>query len=193
AIAKFPSYGRLSQLDRREIKIGARVASDEYAKDDPRDFALWKRADPIDERVGAAWDAPFGRGRPGWHLECSAMSLDQIGKCCRVETLDIHAGGVDLIFPHHEDEIAQSEAATGQLFARFWLHGEFLNVKGTKMSKRYGNFLTAAASTPCSRRSRAVRKFPNRLDIFVPPTLRNSPCSQKRANGFPVAASDWAI
>src|SRR5213595_2377895 len=143
AIAKFPGYGRLSQLDRREIKIGARVASDEYAKDDPRDFALWKRADPIDERVGAAWDAPFGRGRPGWHLECSAMSLDQIGKCCHAETLDIHAGGVDLIFPHHEDEIAQSEAATGKPFARYWLHGEFLNVGGTKMSKRFGNFLTA--------------------------------------------------
>jgi len=143
AITKFPNYGRLSQLDRREIKVGARVASDEYAKDDPRDFALWKKAEPIDEQVGAAWDAPFGRGRPGWHLECSAMSLDQIGQCCRVETLDIHAGGVDLIFPHHEDEIAQSEAATGKPFARYWLHGEFLNVGGTKMSKRFGNFLTA--------------------------------------------------
>src|SRR2546428_8363902 len=83
AITKFPNYGRLSQLDRREIKVGARVASDEYAKDDPRDFALWKKAEPIDEQVGAAWDAPFGRGRPGWHLECSAMSLDQIGQCCR--------------------------------------------------------------------------------------------------------------
>src|SRR6059036_1024557 len=157
AIAKFPSYGRLSQLDRREIKIGARVASDEYAKDDPRDFALWKRADPIDERVGAAWDAPFGRGRPGWHLECSAMSLDQIGKCCRVETLDIHAGGVDLIFPHHEDEIAQSEAATGQPFARYWLHGEFLKVGGTKMSKRFGNFLTARDLREQSVDASAVR------------------------------------
>ena len=143
AIAKFPTYGRLSRLDTRELKLGARVASDEYAKDDPRDFALWKKAEPADERVGAAWDAPFGRGRPGWHLECSAMSLEQIGKCCRTETLDIHAGGVDLIFPHHEDEIAQSEAATGQPFARYWLHGEFLNVRGTKMSKRFGNFLTA--------------------------------------------------
>jgi len=143
AIAKFPTYGRLSRLDTRELKLGARVASDEYAKDDPRDFALWKKAEPADEQVGAAWDAPFGRGRPGWHLECSAMSLEQIGKCCRTETLDIHAGGVDLIFPHHEDEIAQSEAATGQPFARYWLHGEFLNVRGTKMSKRFGNFLTA--------------------------------------------------
>ena len=143
AIGKFPTYGRLSHLDARELKVGARVASDEYAKDDPRDFALWKKTEPVDEQVGAAWDAPFGRGRPGWHLECSAMSLEQIGKCCHTATLDIHAGGVDLIFPHHEDEIAQSEAATGQPFARHWLHGEFLNVRGTKMSKRFGNFLTA--------------------------------------------------
>jgi cysteinyl-tRNA synthetase len=143
AIAKFPVYGRLSRLDTRELKLGARVASDEYAKDDPRDFALWKKAEPADEQVGAAWEAPFGRGRPGWHLECSAMSLEQIGKCCGTETLDIHAGGVDLIFPHHEDEIAQSEAATGKPFARSWVHGEFLNVRGTKMSKRFGNFLTA--------------------------------------------------
>jgi cysteinyl-tRNA synthetase len=143
AIAKFPTYGRLSRLDTRELKTGVRVASDEYAKDDPRDFALWKKAEPIDEQVGAAWEAPFGRGRPGWHLECSAMSLEQIEMCCHAETLDIHAGGVDLIFPHHEDEIAQSEAATGKPFARFWLHGEFLNVRGTKMSKRFGNFLTA--------------------------------------------------
>src|SRR5437762_2851924 len=143
AIAKFPSYGRLSRLDTRELKVGARVASDEYAKDDPRDFALWKKAEPADEQVGAAWDAPFGRGRPGWHLECSAMSLEQIGQCCRTESLDMHAGGIDLIFPHHEDEIAQSEAATGQPFVRYWLHGEFLNVRGTKMSKRFGNFLTA--------------------------------------------------
>ena len=143
AIAKFPTYGRLSQLDRREIKVGARVASDEYAKGDPSDFALWKKADAEDEAVGAAWDAPFGRGRPGWHLECSAMSLSEIAQCCGVQTLDIHAGGIDLIFPHHENEIAQSEGATGQQFARHWVHGEFLNVRGTKMSKRHGNFLTA--------------------------------------------------
>jgi len=143
AINKFPTYGRLSQLDKREIKVGARVSSDEYAKGDPSDFALWKKADAEDEAVGAAWDAPFGRGRPGWHLECSAMSLSEIAKCCGVQTLDIHAGGIDLIFPHHENEIAQSEGATGQPFARHWVHGEFLNVRGTKMSKRHGNFLTA--------------------------------------------------
>jgi cysteinyl-tRNA synthetase len=143
AIDRFPTYGRLSRLDTREIKVGARVASDEYAKENPSDFALWKVAEAVDEQVGAAWDAPFGRGRPGWHLECSAMSLDEIGRRYGVQTLDIHAGGVDLIFPHHEDEIAQSEAATGQPFARVWLHAAFLNVRGSKMSKRYGNFLTA--------------------------------------------------
>src|SRR5882762_3737818 len=130
AIAKFPTYGRLSQLDKREIKVGARVASDEYAKGDPSDFALWKKADAEDESVGAAWDAPFGRGRPGWHLECSAMSLDEIGRRFGIQTLDIHCGGVDMIFPHHEDEIAQSEGATGQPFARFWLHAEFLREQG---------------------------------------------------------------
>ncbi|MEX2157370.1 MAG: cysteine--tRNA ligase [Gemmatimonadales bacterium] len=143
ALAKFPTYGRLSRLDTRELKVGARVASDEYAKDDPSDFAIWKKADAEDEAVGAAWDAPFGRGRPGWHLECSAMSLEEIGRRFGVQTLDIHAGGIDLIFPHHENEIAQSEGATGQPFARHWVHGEFLNVRGTKMSKRHGNFLTA--------------------------------------------------
>jgi len=143
AIGKFPTYGRLSQLDKREIKVGARVASDEYAKGDPSDFALWKKADAEDEGVGAAWDAPFGRGRPGWHLECSAMALEEIGKHAGVQTLDIHAGGIDLIFPHHENEIAQSEGATGHTFSRHWVHGEFLNVRGTKMSKRHGNFLTA--------------------------------------------------
>src|SRR5881409_1678566 len=142
SIAKFPTYGRLSQLERRQLKVGARVASDEYDKENPSDFALWKAVDEVDEQVGAAWDAPFGRGRPGWHLECSAMSLAEIAKCCNVQTLDIHAGGIDLIFPHHENEIAQSEGATGQPFARHWVHGEFLNVRGTKMSKRHGNFLT---------------------------------------------------
>ena len=145
SIERFPAYGRLSQLEKRELRTGAsgRVASDEYAKEDARDFALWKAAQPQDEAVGAAWDAPFGRGRPGWHLECSAMALDLVGKRFGTDVLDIHAGGVDLIFPHHEDEIAQSCAYTGQPdFARFWLHGEFLNIRGTKMSKRFGNLTT---------------------------------------------------
>jgi cysteinyl-tRNA synthetase len=145
SIAKFPAYGRLSQLDKRELKTGAseRVSADDYSKEDARDWVLWKAARPEDEKVGAAWDAPFGRGRPGWHLECSAMALDLIGKAGYGNVLDIHAGGVDLIFPHHEDEIAQSCAYTGKPdFARVWLHGEFLNVRGTKMSKRFGNITT---------------------------------------------------
>jgi cysteinyl-tRNA synthetase len=146
SIDRFPAYGRLSRLDTRELKTGAsgRASSDEYAKEDARDFALWKAASPVDEQVGAAWDAPFGRGRPGWHLECSAMALDLLGRKWGEKTLDIHAGGVDLIFPHHEDEIAQSCAYTGQPeFARVWMHAEFLNVRGTKMSKRFGNITTA--------------------------------------------------
>ena len=145
AIRKFPAYGRLSRLDTRELKAGAseRVASDEYTKEDVRDFAIWKAARPEDEKVGAAWDAPFGRGRPGWHLECSAMALELIGQRLGTDVLDIHAGGVDLIFPHHEDEIAQSCAVTGKdLFARYWVHGEFLNLRGEKMSKRFGNITT---------------------------------------------------
>lgn len=146
AIDRFPDYGRLSQLDRRELKTGAsqRVSSDEYAKEDARDFVLWKAAKEEDEQVDAAWDAPFGRGRPGWHLECSTMALHEIRERYGVTVLDIHVGGVDLIFPHHEDEIAQSCAYTGEeYFARYWVHGEFLNVRGTKMSKRFGNITTA--------------------------------------------------
>ena len=145
AIARFPAYGKLSQLDKRQLKTGAsgRVSSDEYDKENAQDFVLWKAAKPEDEAVGAAWDAPFGRGRPGWHLECSAMALALLKQHGAGDVLDIHAGGVDLIFPHHEDEIAQSCAFTGQTyFARYWLHGEFLNIRGTKMSKRFGNITT---------------------------------------------------
>jgi cysteinyl-tRNA synthetase len=137
AIDRFPGYGRLSRLDTRELKTGARVAQDDYSKENAQDFALWKAAKEEDEATGAAWDAPFGRGRPGWHLECSAMAMKYLG-----ETLDIHCGGVDLVFPHHEDEIAQSEGATGKPFSRVWCHGEFLNVDGTKMAKRVGNVTT---------------------------------------------------
>jgi cysteinyl-tRNA synthetase len=145
SIGRFPAYGRLSQLDRRDLKAGAsgRVSTDEYTKESAQDFVLWKAARPEDETAAAAWDAPFGRGRPGWHLECSAMALDLIGRKYGAKVLDIHTGGVDLIFPHHEDEIAQSCAFTGlPEFARVWMHGEFLNVRGTKMSKRFNNFIT---------------------------------------------------
>lgn len=137
AIGRFPGYGKLSRLDTREIRSGARVAQDDYTKENAQDFALWKAAKPEDEATGAAWESPWGRGRPGWHLECSAMAMDLLG-----ETLDIHCGGIDLVFPHHEDEIAQSEAATGVPFSHFWCHGAFLQIDGTKMAKRVGNVRT---------------------------------------------------
>jgi len=139
AIGKFSGYGKLSRLDTREIKSGARVIQDDYSKENAQDFALWKAAKPEDEASGAAWDSPWGRGRPGWHLECSAMAMKYLG-----ETLDIHCGGIDLVFPHHEDEIAQSEGASGKPFARMWCHGEFLLTDGSKMAKRVGNVATVA-------------------------------------------------
>jgi cysteinyl-tRNA synthetase len=139
AIDRFPSYGKLSRLDTREIKSGARVAQDDYTKENAQDFALWKAAKDEDEATEAAWDSPWGRGRPGWHLECSAMAMRYLG-----HTMDIHCGGVDLVFPHHEDEIAQSEGATGEQFSRFWCHGEFLLTDGSKMAKRVGNVATVA-------------------------------------------------
>ncbi len=137
AIDKFEGYGKLSRLDTREVRAGARVIQDDYSKENAQDFALWKAAKPEDEASGAAWDSPWGRGRPGWHLECSAMAMKYLG-----ETLDVHCGGIDLVFPHHEDEIAQSEGATGKQFARLWCHGEFLLTDGTKMAKRIGNVAT---------------------------------------------------
>jgi len=132
-ISKFPGYGKLSHHDFSGIQAGARVDNDEYDKDDARDFVLWK------SRKGEEpyWDAPFGAGRPGWHIECSAMAMKYLG-----DTLDIHTGGVDLAFPHHENEIAQSEGATGKPFARFWIHCEHLHVDMQKMSKSLGNIFT---------------------------------------------------
>jgi cysteinyl-tRNA synthetase len=132
-IAAFPQYGKLSRIDASGMRAGARVDVDEYDKADVRDFALWKAAKPGEP----CWDAPFGPGRPGWHIECSVMAMKYLG-----ETLDIHTGGVDLIFPHHENEIAQSEALTGKPFVRFWLHAEFLLIEGQKMSKSLGNYYT---------------------------------------------------
>jgi cysteinyl-tRNA synthetase len=134
-IASFPSYGRLSRLDASGIKAGARVDSDEYAKENARDFVLWKLKS--DEPAWAQWDAPFGKGRPGWHIECSAMAMKYLG-----EGFDIHCGGVDLVFPHHENEIAQSEGATGKPFVRHWVHTQHLMVESEKMAKSKGNFFT---------------------------------------------------
>jgi len=132
-IAKFPEYGKLSKVDLTGIQAGARVDNDRYEKESARDFALWKAPKPGEH----FWETPIGPGRPGWHIECSAMAMKFLG-----DTLDIHTGGIDLAFPHHENEIAQSEAATGKPFARYWLHAEHLLVEGEKMSKSLGNFYT---------------------------------------------------
>jgi cysteinyl-tRNA synthetase len=132
-IAKFPEYGKLSKIDLGGMQAGARVDVDRYEKADVRDFALWKARKPGEH----FWNTNIGEGRPGWHIECSAMAMKYLG-----ETIDIHTGGVDLAFPHHENEIAQSEAATGKQFVKLWLHSEHLLVEGEKMSKSLGNFFT---------------------------------------------------
>jgi cysteinyl-tRNA synthetase len=132
-IMKFKDYGKLSKVDLSGIQAGARVDNDRYEKESARDFALWKAPKPGEH----FWETPIGAGRPGWHIECSAMAMKYLG-----DTLDIHTGGVDLAFPHHENEIAQSEAATGKQFVRYWLHAEHLLVEGEKMSKSLGNFFT---------------------------------------------------
>jgi cysteinyl-tRNA synthetase len=131
-VASFPSYGGLSRLDVSGIKAGVRVDTDKYEKEDARDFVLWKLKG--DEPAWAQWDASFGRGRPGWHIECSAMSMKYLG-----ETVDIHCGGIDLIFPHHENEIAQSECGTGRRFAKHWMHVDHLLIENETMSKSKGN------------------------------------------------------
>ncbi|HXJ93791.1 MAG TPA: cysteine--tRNA ligase [Terriglobia bacterium] len=132
-VESFPEYGKLSKINLSGNRAGARVDADEYEKADVRDFVLWKAAKPEED----SWETALGLGRPGWHLECSVMAMKYLGP-----TLDIHSGGTDLIFPHHENEIAQSEAATGKPFSRFWIHGEHLLVNGQKMSKSLGNFYT---------------------------------------------------
>jgi len=152
-ISTFPEYGRLARLDHSGIKSGARVDSDKYEKDDARDFVLWKASKPGEP----VWDAGFGAGRPGWHIECSAMALRLLGA-----PIDLHAGGVDLIFPHHENEIAQSEGATGQTFARFWMHVEHLMVeedagRTDKMSKSLGNVFNLSDIVEQGYRPSALR------------------------------------
>ncbi len=132
SVRKFPSYGALSKRNLEEMQAGARISPGEQ-KQDPMDFALWKAAKPDEPK----WDSPWGPGRPGWHIECSAMGMKYLGP-----TLDIHGGGLDLIFPHHENERAQSEAATGKTFVRFWMHNGFVTIRETKMSKSLGNFVT---------------------------------------------------
>ena len=147
-IASWPAYGRLARLDPDQLRVGERVEADEYAKDDVRDFALWKAPKPGEP----SWETAIGPGRPGWHIECSAMSMRHLGP-----SFDIHTGGVDLIFPHHEDEIAQSEAATGQPFVRTWLHCAHLQMGGSKMAKSSGNIARVRDLLEAGHSPRAVR------------------------------------
>jgi cysteinyl-tRNA synthetase len=153
AIERFPAYGRLANLDPDRFESGERVEGDEeYDKDNPRDFVLWKGGERDEGGDVASWDSPWGRGRPGWHLECSAMAMEYLG-----ETLDIHTGGVDNIFPHHTNEAAQSEGATGKPFSRYWLHAAHLLVDGAKMSKSLGNYYTLPDLIDLGHRPSAIR------------------------------------
>ncbi|HEV2246974.1 MAG TPA: cysteine--tRNA ligase [Terriglobia bacterium] len=147
-VEKFPDYGKLSRIDLSGMRAGARVDADEYDKANVRDFVLWKAA----KEGEPSWDTPLGPGRPGWHIECSVMSMKYLG-----DTFDIHSGGVDLIFPHHENEIAQSEAATGKPFVRYWLHSEHLVINGEKMSKSLGNVYTLRDLIAEGHRPSAIR------------------------------------
>jgi cysteinyl-tRNA synthetase len=147
-ISSWPAYGRLARLDPEQMRVGERVEADEYAKDDVRDFALWKAPKPGEP----SWEASIGKGRPGWHVECSAMSMNALGP-----SFDIHTGGVDLIFPHHEDEIAQSEAATGKPFVGTWLHCAHLRLAGQKMARRVGNIFSVAELLEAGVSPRALR------------------------------------
>ena len=183
-ISTFPRYGALAHLDVSGLKSGARVDVDEYGKDDPRDFVLWKARKPGEQ----SWDTPLGPGRPGWHIECSAMSIQYLG-----ESFDIHTGGVDLIFPHHEDEIAQSEGATDKQFARYWLHAQFLqDAMGEKMSKRLKNFSTLRDILAEGYQPRAIRyalltgaHYRSPL-AFSPELLRAADSAVKRLDEFAV-------
>ena len=149
-IGSFPEYGRLARLDTAGIKAGARVDTDKYDKENARDFVLWKSK--TDEPEWAQWEAPFGKGRPGWHIECSAMAMKYLG-----ETFDLHAGGVDLIFPHHENEIAQSQCGTGQPYVRHWMHVQHLLIENETMSKSKGNVYTIPQLVERGHRPEAIR------------------------------------
>ena len=152
SVGTFDDYGKLSGKGGDDLASRSRIDSGEYAKADGRDFALWKAAQPADHGVGAVWDSPWGPGRPGWHLECSVMVMSLLG-----ETIDIHLGGEDLLFPHHENEIAQSEAATGRPVARFWMHVKHLKVDDRKMSKSLGNFHTVRELVEQGHEPAAIR------------------------------------
>jgi len=179
-IAKFPNYGKLSKIDVAGMQSGARVDMDRYDKDNARDFALWKAPKPGEH----FWETPIGPGRPGWHIECAAMALKYLG-----DTLDIHSGGVDLTFPHHENEIAEAEAATGEKFARYWLHAEFLLVDHEKMSKSVGNFATLRELFSHGHKPSSIRfllaSVPYRRQLnFTPESLQGAASSVERLRNF---------
>jgi len=179
-IANFPSYGKLSKIDVAGMQIGARVDMDRYDKDNARDFALWKAPKPGEH----FWETPIGPGRPGWHIECAAMALKYLG-----DTLDIHSGGVDLTFPHHENEIAESEAATGKTFVRYWLHAEHLLVDHEKMSKSLGNFATLRELFSNGHKPSSIRfllaSVPYRRQLnFSPESLQGAASSVERLRNF---------
>jgi cysteinyl-tRNA synthetase len=179
-IAKFPEYGKLSKIDVAGLQDGARVDNDRYEKDSARDFALWKAPKPGEH----FWETPIGPGRPGWHIECAAMALKFLG-----DTLDIHSGGVDLTFPHHENEIAESEAATGKQFSRYWLHAEHLLVDQEKMSKSLGNFATLRELFSHGNKPSSIRfllsSVPYRRQLnFTPESLLGAASSVERLRNF---------
>ncbi len=188
-ISTFPGYGKLSKIDLTAVKRGARVADDEYEKEDVRDFAVWKAAKE-GEPESATWTTELGRGRPGWHLECSAMSMKYLG-----ETIDIHTGAVDNIFPHHENEIAQSEGATGKPFVRVWLHAEHLIVDGEKMSKSKGNFFTLPDLVEKGYSPRAIRylfqSVPYRMKLnFTFDALKGAASALERLDSLDLRLSE---
>src|SRR3989344_4197787 len=150
SVKKFKDYGKLAHIKTKDLKAGARVKQDEYDKEQANDFALWKAWDKDDGDV--FWETEVGKGRPGWHIECSAMSMKDLGP-----TFDIHTGGIDLVFPHHQNEIAQSEASTGKKFVNYWVHNEWLLVDGKKMSKSLGNFFTLRDLLKKGCKPRAIR------------------------------------
>ena len=179
-ISKFPHYGELSHIDLAGMQTGVRVDVDQYEKENARDFALWKAPKPGEH----FWETPIGPGRPGWHIECSAMAMKYLG-----DTLDIHTGGVDLTFPHHENEIAQSEAATGHPFVRIWLHAEHLIINGEKMSKSLGNFYTLRDLFAKNKKPSTIRylllSVPYRRQLnFTADSLKQAESSVERLRNF---------
>ncbi len=188
-IAKFPEYGKLSKKDFEGMTDGARVDVDEYEKDNARDFALWKAPKPGE----ASWDTEIGPGRPGWHIECSQMSMKYLG-----DSFDIHAGGEDLIFPHHENEIAQSEALTGKPFVNVWVHSRFLLVEGEKMAKSAGNFYTVRDLVLMGHKPSSIRfllmSVPYRKQLnFTFDGLTQAANSVERLRNFKRRLGDFAI